>query len=309
MTELFSINHYRYFVYVADTGSFRLAAERACRSQPAISLAIREMEERLGQPLFIRGSPVRLSSFGQSCIALAKQLVAHADLVAGTMGRMARSDTGYLSIASVMSVATHWMPGLLQTYRRLYPNVMLNVHDDNSEGVEQMLLNGQVELGLCSVVSQDPSLAFQPLYEDEFGLVCHRSHPAALRASLTWKDIESLPLIGTVAHKQLRAWPEAAVLRDRPLFIANMLTLLAMLRRNLGVTVLARLGVPPEQDDLVFVPLVEPVIRRTLGLRTMADAVLSPSGARMAALLEQELRTAGPSGPFRTSRSLPHAAI
>jgi DNA-binding transcriptional LysR family regulator len=295
---MFSINHYRYFVYVADTGSFRLAAERACRSQPAVSLAIREMEERLGQPLFIRANPVRLSSFGQSCIALARQLVAHADLVAGTMGRMARSDTGYLSIASVMSVATHWMPGLLQAYRQLYPNVMLNVHDDNSEGVEQMLINGQVELGLCSVVSQDSALAFQPLYEDEFGLVCHRSHPVAHSVSLTWRDLASLPLIGTVAHKQLRARPEAAILHDRPLFIANMLTLLAMLRRNLGVTVLARLGVPPEQDDLVFVPLVEPVIRRTLGLRTMAGAVLSPSGARMTQLLEQALRTAGPAGPF-----------
>ncbi len=308
MADLFSINHYRYFVYVADTGSFRLAAERACRSQPAVSLAIREMEERLGHPLFARGSPVVLTHFGKSCIALARQLVAHADHVASTIGGIARSDSGYLSIASVMSVASHWMPGLLQAYRQQFPNVMLNVYDDNSEGVEKMLLRGQVELGICSVVSQDRALAFQPLFDDDFGLVCHRSHPAAQHASLAWEDVSTLPLIGTVAHKQLRAWPEAAILHDRPLYVANMLTLLAMLRRNLGVTVLARLGVPPEQDDLVFVPLVQPRIRRTLGLRTLADAALSPAASQMVSLLLQALADAGPQGPFTASSAVapPH---
>lgn len=298
MTDLFSLNHYRYFVYVADTGSFRLAAERACRSQPAVSLAIREMEQRLGQPLFVRGSPVALTSFGKSSIGLARHLVAQADHVAATMGSIARSDSGYLSIASVMSVASHWMPGLLQAYQARYPNVTLNVHDDNSEGVEKMLLRGQVELGICSVVSDDPALSFQPLFEDEFGLVCHRDHPMASHQSLTWKDIVALPLLGTVAHAQLRARPEAAILHNRPIYIANMLTLLAMLRRNFGVTVLARLGLPPEQEDLVFIPLVAPRIRRTLGLRTLAGSALSPAAARMADLLLAEVARAGVAGPF-----------
>src|SRR5690606_25902933 len=128
-----------------ETGSFRLAAERAHRSQPAISLAIREMEERLGQKLFVRGSPVAPTALGASCLTLARQLVEHADHVASTMGSIARSDSGFLSMACVMSAATHWMPGLVQTYRRRHPNVMLNIRDDNSEGVEKMLLRGQAE--------------------------------------------------------------------------------------------------------------------------------------------------------------------
>ncbi|MGB6104398.1 MAG: LysR family transcriptional regulator [Pusillimonas sp.] len=287
--ELFSINHYRYFLWVAQTGSFRLAAERARRSQPAISLAIREMEERLGQKLFVRSNPVVPTAFGTSCLTLARQLVEHADHVAATMGSIARNDSGFLSMACVMSAATHWMPGLLQTYRQRYPKVMLNIRDDNSEGVEKMLLRGQAELGICSVVSDNTALDFQPLFQDEFGLVCHRSHPLAKERRLAWQDIASQPHIGTVAHKQLLGCPEAAFLFDRPLYIANMLTLIAMLRQQMGVTVLARLGVPPAQDELAFVPLDSPRVARTLGLRMRADRVLSPAAECMKQLVLAEI--------------------
>lgn len=285
MTESFSISHYRYFLWVAETGSFRLAAERAHRSQPAISLAIREMEDRLGQKLFVRGSPVTLTAFGTSCLTLARQLVQHVDHVSSTMESIARNDSGSLSVACVMSAATHWMPDLLQTYRQRYPNVMLNIRDDNSEGVEQMLRRGEVELGICSVVSDDAELSFQPLFKDEFGLVCHRDHPLAAETRLSWADIADLPHIGTVAHKQLMDCAEAAFLFECPLFVSNMLTLIALLRQQIGVTVLARLGLPPAQDELTFVPLDSPRVERTLGLRMRTDRVLSPSAACMKQLV------------------------
>lgn len=283
---------------VAETGSFRLAADRAHRSQPAISLAIREMEDRLGQQLLIRGSPVSLTSFGASCLVLARQLVEHADHVASTMESIARNDSGFLSLACVMSAATHWMPGLIKAYQQRYPNVMLNIRDDNSEGVEKMLLRGQVELGICSVVNNDSALSFQPLCKDEFGLVCHRNHPLANEPQLTWQDIAELPHIGTVAHKQLLGHPEAAFLLERQIYVANMLTLVAMLQQQIGVTVLARLGVPPDHAGLVFVPLTEPRVHRTLGLRRRTDRVLSPAAACMKDLLIAETGPGGVCAPF-----------
>ena len=58
-----SITHYRHFLLVAELRSFRAAAARAFRSQPALSLSIREMEQRLGQPLFERGNRNTLTRF------------------------------------------------------------------------------------------------------------------------------------------------------------------------------------------------------------------------------------------------------
>lgn len=285
----FSINHYRYFIGVADTGSFRAAASRVCRSQPAVSLAIKEMEQRLGQALFERGSPIVLTPFGRSCLEMARRLVDHADSVSNMLSGMAKSNSGFLSVASVMTFATHWMPLLIETYRRRYPKIMLNVYDDNSEGVERMVLQGQVELGVCSIVSADKRLSFTPLFEDEFGLVCLRTHPLAGRSSLTWNEIAELPHIGTVAHRQLESHKQAAFLLNRPFYVSNMISLLAMLSRNMGVTVLARLGVPPNRDDLAFIPLVRPRIKRCLGVMKLTNTSLSPAAALMEELLLSEV--------------------
>ncbi|HYG45431.1 MAG TPA: LysR family transcriptional regulator [Bordetella sp.] len=280
-----SVQHYRHFLLVAELRSFRAAAARACRSQPALSLSIKEMEHRLGQPLFERGSRVVLTRFGQECLPLARELVEHHERVAGAMGGLARNEAGLLALASVATVATHWLPELVATYRQQYPGVALRIFDDNSEGVERMVLAGEVELGVCSPVTRDRRLEFEPLLRDAFGLVCHKGHPLAQRKSVTWREIAPLPLVGTVAHRQLAGYPQAAFMMERQVFVSNMMSLLAMLERGVGVTVLARLGVPPDSPGLAFVPLARPRIERQLGIMRLAGRALSPAAASMQALL------------------------
>lgn len=287
-----SIAHYRHFLLVADLRSFRAAAARAYRSQPALSLSIREMEQRLGQPLFERGSRVTLTRFGQACIPLVRELVEHHDRVSGALGGLARSETGMLAMASVASAATHWLPDLVAEYGAAYPRVTLRLFDDNSEGVERMVLSDQVELGICSPVLRDKRLAFEPLIRDTFGLVCQKRHPLAQRTSVTWKEISSLPLIGTVAHRQLADYPQAAFMMQRPVFVSHMMSLLAMLERGAGVTVLARMGMPPDSRDLVFVPLARPRIERVLGITRLAGRTLSPAAAQMETLLRRKAEAA-----------------
>ena len=280
-----SIHHYRCFLWVADTGSFRAAAELAYRSQPAISLAIREMESRLGQPLFERGQPVVLTPFGKACYQSIRHFITHADTLKTALGDLAESHAGQLNIASIMSFATHWMPTLIATFRQHHPNVRLNVFDGNSEEMERMLLSGQIELAVGSRVSQDKRIVLEPLLEDAFGLVCHADHPMAQRKSVTWRQIADLPIIGTVAHRQVADTPQTAFLRNPPFFVSNMISLIAMLSRDMGVTVLASLGVPPDADKLAFVPLTHPRQKRTLGILRLANTTLSPVAAQMRQLM------------------------
>ena len=283
---MFSLQTCRYFVWVAETGSFRAAALRAHRSQPAISLAIKNIEARLGQPLFERGSPIVLTAFGRECLEVIKRLVEHAHSADELLLHMARRNTSFVRVASIMSFATHWMPQLIEQFRAQHPHIALQVQDDNSEGVERMVLDGQIDVGICSEVSHDRRLKFTPLLEDTFGFVCHRSHPLAERKSVTWRQIAALPnMIGTVAHRQLEGYPQAAFLRHPDFSVSNMLSLVPMLARGMGVTVLARLGVPPDRDDLVFVPLKKPSIDRRLGIMQLADATPTVASRAMENLL------------------------
>lgn len=280
-----SIIHYRHFLMVADLRSFRLAAARAFRSQPALSLSIREMEQRLGEPLFEPGDRVRLTPYGEKCLPLVREFVAHHERVTAAIGGLARSDTGTLTLGMVGTAASHWLPDLVAHYSAEHPGVSMRLFDDNSETIERMVLTGQVELAVCSPVNPDKRLRFEPLIHDDFGLVCHRDHALANRGSVTWREISTLPLIGTVAHRQLAHVPQAAFLMSRPLFVSNMMSLLAMLKRGVGVTVLARLGLPPDAPELRFVPLTRPKVQRTLGMMRLAQRSLSPAAARMREML------------------------
>jgi DNA-binding transcriptional LysR family regulator len=131
------------------------------------------------------------------------------------------------------------------------------------------------------------------LLRDAFGLVCHRGHPLARRKSVTWREIEDLPLVGTIAHRQLAGYPQAAFMLDRQVFVSNMMSLLAMLERGVGVTVLARLGVPPDSRGLAFVPLSAPRIERELGITRLAGRSLSPAAARMEEMLRAKAAKRG----------------
>jgi DNA-binding transcriptional LysR family regulator len=213
--------------------------------------------------------------------------------VAGALAGLASNGAGTLTMASVATVATHWLPELVAAYRERYPAVALRLFDDNSEGVERMVLAGEVELGVCSPVSQDRRLSFEPLLRDAFGLVCHRGHPLAGRKSVTWREIAGLPLVGTMAHRQLAGYPQAAFMLDRQVFVSNMMSLLAMLERGVGVTVLARLGVPPDSSGLAFVPLSRPRIERELGITRLAGRSLSPAAARMEEMLRAKALRSG----------------
>jgi DNA-binding transcriptional LysR family regulator len=283
-----SIAHYRHFLLVAELRSFRAAAARAFRSQPALSLSIREMEQRLGQPLFERGARVTLTRFGESCLPLARELVEHHERVSSSMGGMARSETGLLSLAAVATAALLWIPELVARYRVDHPGVAIRLYDDNSEGVERMVLSGEAELGICSPVLADKRLAFEPLWRDEFGLVCRTDHPLAGRAWVTWKEVAALPLIGTMAHRQLSGHRAADFMMDLPLFVSNMMSLVAMLERGVGVTVLAELGKPPEARNLAFIPLRRPRISRSLGITRLAGRTLSPAASLMETLLREQ---------------------
>jgi DNA-binding transcriptional LysR family regulator len=282
-----SVRHLKYFLLVAELGSFRAAAARAGRSQPALSLAIGELEQRLGQKLFEPSTRATLTSCGQACLPLARELVENYERALDHIGKLARNEAGNLTLASIVSLAMHWLPDVVPRYVGLYRGVHLRLLDDNSPNIERMVLAGEVDLGLCSEVSRDERLAFEPLLRDGFGIVCRTDHPLARRKSLTWKDLRGTPLIDTVTNEVFAKLPEARPLQYETLFISNTATLLSMLERGLGVSVLPRLALPPASTTLCFVPLTKPHVERELGMMMLKNRTLAPPAAAMRDLLKQ----------------------
>lgn len=282
MVAELSMAQIRHCLLVADSGSYQQAAGKAARSQPAITKSIHALETRLGAALFESGRRTELTPFGAACMPRFRELLAHHDRTAKTLAGFVRKDQGSLSIASIATVAGHWLPSIIGSYAADFPGVELRLLDNSSQGVERMVLNHEVDFGIASQIGAKDELLFEPLWEDTYGIGCSRSHPWASRESIEWSEIERLPLIGTVAHRQLDAYPESKYLARPIVQVSTMLSLLAMLNENLGITVLGRWAIPRlAESALSFVPLVRPARVRTVGILRLARQTPSPAGSEM----------------------------
>lgn len=268
----------RYFALVAELKSYRAAAERAARTQPAISLAIGELEHRLGEALFERGNKAELTPFGRHCYPQAKALLEHYERTVEQMALAADNRIGHVSVACVPSFASQLLPGVLDGFAASYPDVQISVEDDTAYNVRQRVLQRRVDFGVANLWSPDPNLAFEPLLSDEMGLVCRRDHPLAQAdRPLGWTDLEGHTLIANGTVRLLDGTPAQHVMGQAQFSVSNVISLLAIVRAGMGGTALPRLALAEDDPDLCFVPLGNPTVERELGILTPKRHTLAPA--------------------------------
>ncbi len=272
----------RYFALVAEIKSYHGAAERAGRTQPALSLAIRELEQRLGEPLFERGNKTELTPFGRDCYPLVRALLDHYDRAVERMALAADRSVGRVSLACLPSVASQMLPAALAAFAQQYPGIHVSVEDHIAYQVQQRVLQRTVDLGIADLWSLEPQLRFDPLLKDQLGLVCRHDHPLAQhRHGLEWSALRSHTLIRNDTVRLLESTQARDLMATAQFSVSNMASLLALLREGLGVTTLPRLVVPDDDPELVFVALAEPRVEREIGIITPKGHALSPATKAM----------------------------
>lgn len=248
----------RYVLAVWEEGSFHGAARQLHRSQPALSMAIRDLEERLGQPLFEKNLKGQLTPFGEYCLPRFRDLIKQHDRLARDLQQVAQGQQGRVTLATVPSVASRLMPGFLAAFIAEYPEININLHDENAEFVCRMVANGEVDLGISSVWAQDEHLSYTHLFEDNIGVVLHRNHRLASRDSIQWQELVDERFIANGTSRLLKNTPAARLVDNNDFYISNMISLLAMLEAGSGVTTLPRLAFPVDNRKLCFVPSASP---------------------------------------------------
>lgn len=275
-----SLTQWRHFLWVAELRSFHAAAERAFRTQPAISLSIRQLEARLGEALFeANRKAVRLTAFGELCLPKVQDLLEYHDRTLTEIGRLARRDAGNVTLAAVPSAAAQLLPEIIERFAARHPAIELSLFDDNARAVQQRVLGRQVDFALTSVWEPDERLMFQPLLSDRMGVICRDDHPLAnAQMPITWDDLRGHRLIDNGTTRLLADSPGAAIVAESAhFFVSNMISLTAMVEAGLGATVLPRLAQPVGHDRLRFVAVEGPVVARRLGLMSLRGRALLPA--------------------------------
>ncbi len=281
----------RHFLLVVETKNYRTAARRAFKSQPAFSQSIRQLEARLGQPLFEKSARTTLTPFGESCLPLVREMVKHIERSTRSMIDVAQLTGGSVAIAILPSIATLWLPALLRSFNARYPRVEVRVLAEDSASVQRLVAAGEVDVGVSSLGQADPRIDFQPLLQDRFGVLCRADHAFAKSARpLAWEALRGQTILGNVMHRLLAESEVAALVAHPHIQVSNLPTLLALVEEGLGVTPIPALAFPPNRRALAFAPLVRPVKTRTIGTMAPAGRSLLPAAQALIDLLREHGR-------------------
>lgn len=149
MTTTLEIDLLRTLSAIADTGGFGRAAARVHRSQSAVSMQMKRLEELVGRPIFARdGRRMRLTNDGKSLVAYANRLLAVHDEAVAYFAEPALS--GNVRLGTPDDYATNLLPVVLSRFGELYPNVHVEVQCGHTNGLRAALDDGELDLALLS---------------------------------------------------------------------------------------------------------------------------------------------------------------
>jgi len=271
----------RHFLFVVEEGGFRAAADRANRSQAALSASIKELEKILGQRLFEVGNKAILTPFGETCLPKIEQFLSVYQALEDDLKASASGEKGKIRIASVPSLVTKLLPSVLVEYSKKYPDIEIVLIDDNSVGVANRLLAGEIDLALGNCTSIDQTnIDFTLLISDPIGVVCLQSNELNNQLNqlhgLTWQQLMAQPFIYNGTCRLLENTPAEALNRRARYTVENITSLFSLLRNNLGITTLPKLAFPANEPELVWIDLVDPSLNRQIGIFKLADKSISP---------------------------------
>ena len=182
MPEPLDIRHLRYFLAVAEAGSFSRAADRLGISQPSVSQQMRDLEASLRVPLFQRrGKRILLTPrgliFQEHARALLHQLENFLQELNSEPGEL--RGTLRLGVIPVLNVPL--VPQLLGSFVADHPAISVTVEEISSTEIETAVEEGRMDVGLGFLTRYSPNLRYERLCTDEFALIVSQNHPWANR--------------------------------------------------------------------------------------------------------------------------------
>ena len=262
------LRHLRYFQAVAEELSFSGAARRLRIAQPALSRAVKEIEQELGALVLDRNrSRVRLTPVGSVLLEEAGLGLERGEEALLKVRRTVVGEEGELSLGYIGPPTQVFLGPLLAEYRRLYPRISIHLEERTPERVWEMVARGRMSLGLTRPVpgTTDPGMQTLLLREERLGMVVPAGHPAAKAPEMPWGKLEDEPLIvlarreGVGLYNAILSGCEQAGWKPRFVHTPSLVgTVLSYVEAGAGAGIVTD-SVVPRGGALTFVPLAPPV--------------------------------------------------
>lgn len=250
------------FVAMVEEGSFHRAAERVFRTQPALSMALRKLEQEIGAALFDRTNrnAYVLTETGVLLYEYAKRLLNLRDETVQALQELHNLQSGRIRIGANESTSLYLLPRLILAFREEHPKIKIEVFRQISARLPSELRQRNLDFAILSFSPDEPELEATPIMRDELVLIASPQHRLA---SVRKTHIRDLGDEGFIAHN-VRSPSREKVIEAFRLFktplnitieIATIETIKRFVARNLGLAFVPLMCVQEELErgDLVVV--------------------------------------------------------
>jgi len=193
----FTLRMLAYVVATADTGSVTEAARRLCVSQPSVSSAIARVEAYLGTDVFVRHHAKGMTATvaGQHFLNEARHLLNHAADFERDVSALNSNVSGEIIVGSFLTLATHYMPRILQEFSKQAPNINVRLVEGHQQDMLDGVASGQMEIALAYAYGVPREIAGDLLAELPPYVLVSVDHPLADRKDISLKEVAGEPFI------------------------------------------------------------------------------------------------------------------
>jgi LysR family transcriptional regulator, benzoate and cis,cis-muconate-responsive activator of ben and cat genes len=260
------LRHLRYFVAVAEEGSFRLAAIRLNLSQPPLSRQIQQLEEQVGAVLLDRtAGGVELTEAGAVFLEEATRILSLAKEAVGKARRIEQGEQGHLNVAYYGSVIFKVIPRILTDFRELRSRISVSLRKMAKDEQIRALRQGWIDIGFGRSYRPEPDMLTQLVLDEPLLVAVSRRHEFSGRQSVALRELANSAFVVYPGSPRPGFADEVIMLCDKAGFRANIAeeaddvdACLALVSADVGVGLVPASAVSAHNNYVRFIRLANP---------------------------------------------------
>ena len=276
------INQLEVLVTVAREKSFSRAAEILERTQPAVSQAVRRLEDEVGETLFDRSSKDgTLTLAGEVLVGYARQMLNLRNAAGSAIRELRGLHRGKVTISANEHTVFCILP-VIRAFRERHPNIKIEVQRGVASRIPKEITAREVELGVISFKPNDQSLRSVPILTDELRLITAPGHPLASRKSVSVTELGDEIFIAHNAvspyrQKVIETFGKYKTTLNIAVELPSLEAIKRLVQTGAGVALVPKLAAAGEAESgrLAWLPVREMKLERKLNIIYRKNSALS----------------------------------
>ena len=286
------------FCDLADLRSFSKVAEKHLLSQSAISQQLAQLELAYKCQLINRKKrPIELTKAGQLLYKAATDMLDRYEQLKSELNAMKSSTGSRINIAAIFSIGMHTLPSYVKKFMVSYPNVNVHIEYFSADRIYELVLAGDIDIGLVAVPKRDKRLDVYDFEEEPLVLACSPKHPLSNESQVDIHKLQFERFISFEKDVPTRTWIDNILQRYniivRPVMeFDNIETIKRAVEINSGISILPQTAILQEvgSETIKAIGFSNENFVRPTGIIVRKNKLLGQAGRYFIELLRKQAK-------------------